>query len=235
MFYLEEMKTAAGLAELGVKPASSLSVDHAGHAGNRLPVLTTLRELLPGGLPRGSTVSVAASGGGTASLLLALIAEPTRSGAWCAVVGLPALSLAAAKTMGVHLDHLALVPQPGPDLTTVVATLLDGFDLVVVAPAATPAAAVCSQLSARARANDATLVTMNAWPGATMTLTAEGGPWYGRRRLRCRHLTVSVTGRGAAGRPRRAQVWLPEDPQFQATLPAPEQQGSGQRRLQVVR
>jgi len=234
MFYLVEVVTMAGsLAELGVRPASALSVDHHGHAANRLPVMATLRDLLPGGLPRGATMAITAAGGGSVSLALGLMVEPTRAGAWCAVVGMPSLSMAAAAAMGVDLTQVALVPRPGPDIATVLATLLDGFDLVVVAPAEPLAPAICSQLSARARASDAALVTMASWPGASMTLTAEGGTWYGGRRLRCRWLTVSVSGRGAAGRPRRSQVWLPEDPEFQATLPVSVEEPT--RRLQVVR
>ncbi|WP_144127969.1 hypothetical protein [Catellatospora sichuanensis] len=226
------MKTVAGLAELGIRPASALSADRDGHAANRLPVTATLRDILPGGLPRGSTTTITSAGSGASSLLLALLAAPTKAGAWCAIVGMPTLSLAAAMTIGVDLEHIALIPDPGPDLATVVATLLDGFDLVAVAPASPLTAALCSQLSARARATDAALVSMTTWTGASMTLTAEGGTWYGRRRLRCRQLSVTVTGRGGAGRPRRTQVWLPEDLQFQATLPAADQP---RRRLQVVR
>src|SRR5688572_9496150 len=71
-----------------------------------LPVVAELSPLLPGrGLRRGSTVAVAACPGppasrpgraqggsapGGSSLMMALLAAASRSGAWCAVVGLPA-------------------------------------------------------------------------------------------------------------------------------------------------
>src|SRR5439155_174136 len=83
----------------------------------------------------GSTVAVGARfdragrpvwSAGATSLLLALIAAASRAGSWCAVVGVPALGVAAADGLGVALDRLALVPYPGPDWATVVAALLDG-------------------------------------------------------------------------------------------------------------
>src|SRR6185295_12257759 len=65
-----------------------------------LPVAPELSGLLPGrGLRRGSTVSVAtgreAPAGGGTSLLLALLSAASRSGSWCAVVGVPALGAIA--------------------------------------------------------------------------------------------------------------------------------------------
>lgn len=230
------MVAAADLAELGVRPASAIAAEAAGHGVDRiLPVLPALRPLLPGGLVRGSTVAVTARGSGTTSLLLALLAEPTRTGSWCAVIGMPSLSLAAAAAMGVDLHHLAVVPQPGPDAAAVVATLLDGFDLVALATAVVPSPSVCSQLSARARNGRSTLVTLTPWPAAQLTLSPEGGTWFGRGRLRCRRLTVAVSGRGAAAQPRRKDVWLPADPEFQQrpvdVVPA---EPTPSRHLQVV-
>src|SRR5689334_10995109 len=67
-----------------------------------LPVAPELSGLLPGrGLRRGSTVAVAtgraAPAGGGTSLMLALLAEASRAGSWCAVVGVPALGALAAQ------------------------------------------------------------------------------------------------------------------------------------------
>lgn len=210
------MVAAAELAELGVRPASAIATEAASQGVDRiLPVLPTLRALLPGGLVRGSTVAVTTRGSGATSLLLALLAEPTRTGSWCAVIGLPSLSLAAAAAIGVNLQYLALVPQPGPDAAAVAATMLDGFDVVALATPGALAPSVCSQLSARARNGRSALVALTQWPAAQLTLSAEGGTWFGRGRLRCRRLTIAVSGRGSAARPRREQVWLPADPEFQ--------------------
>jgi hypothetical protein len=94
------------------------------------PNAAELGSLLPsGGLRRGSTVVVR----GSTALLFALLAVTTAAGSWAAVVGMPELGLLAAVEFGVVLHRLALVPQPGAELGAVVAALLDGVDLVVVA------------------------------------------------------------------------------------------------------
>lgn len=219
---------AVGLAaQLGVRPASALATDLAGRGTDRvLPVAPPLRGLLPGGVARGSTVMVTASGSagvagaGATSLLLGLVGDPTRQGASGAVVAVPRLSLAAAKSAGVALEHVVVVPQPGAEVAAVTASLLDGFDVVAVAaPGLSPS--VCAQLSARACSSGAVLLTLSPWPGALLSLTVTGGVWFGEGRLRCRRLTVSVSGRGSAARRREEQVWLPADPDFQRTLDQP--------------
>src|SRR3954469_25369426 len=105
---------AAALAEL-VQPAGG--ADEFG-VHRVLPVLPELSGLLPSrGLRRGSTVAVAtgqsAPASGGTSLLLALLAAASRSGSWCAVVGVPALGVLAAAESGVVLDRLVLVAPPG--------------------------------------------------------------------------------------------------------------------------
>ena len=157
-----------------------------------------LRELLPGqGLRRGSTVTVR----GSTSLLFGMLGAATRAGCWCAVVGMPDLGLVAAAELGVVLERLAIVGEPGPDWPQVVAALLDGIDVVVAAPAAMPAV-LARRLAARARQRSAVLVSSGEWPAAELTIEADHGVWYGlsggRGRLRCRVLTAVVRGRGAA-------------------------------------
>lgn len=96
----------AAWAELGVKPASALGAALAGRGADRfIGVDTSLRGLLPDGLARGSTVVVAGQGAGRTSLLLSLLAEATRAGSWSAIVGMPAVSLAAAGWLGVDLGR----------------------------------------------------------------------------------------------------------------------------------
>ena len=148
------------------------------------------------------------------SLLLALLAEPSRAGSWCAVVGIPTLGAAAAAELGIALDRLALVPHPGPDWPTVVAALLDGFDVVAVsAPGGGVAPAVASRLGARARQRGSVLMPYGAWAGADLTLEATDPQWHGieagRGRLRGRQLTVVARGRGAAALGRQTHLWLP--------------------------
>ena len=201
--------------------------DHAaGEVGSEriLPVLPELRGLLPGGgLRRGATVAVggpvgAGAGGplrslGATTLLLALLAGASQAGSWCAVVGVPTLGAAAAAELGIALDRLALVPNPGPDWATVVAALLDGVDIVVAAVPGPVAASVATRLTARARHRGSVLVPYGRWSGADVTLNAVGAGWHGlgagRGRLRGRQLTITARGRGAAGVPRRVDAWLP--------------------------
>jgi hypothetical protein len=176
------------------------------------------------------TVAVSARRAGATSLLLALLAGASKGGAWCAVVGVPALSWAATADAGVDLERLAVVPDPGPDGAAVAATLLDGFDLVAFASQGSLAASVSSHLSARARTSKSVLVACTAgWPGANLSMSVEASSWHGRRRLRAHRMDVLVSGRGNAGRPRRAEVWLPAN----QALPV-ETASAAPRRLRVV-
>lgn len=211
---------ARRLAELStlVKRASELSPDVAGRGTDQmLPVLAELSELFPsGGLRRGSTVSVAPGRSpGSTSLMLALLAAASETGSWVAVVGVPDLGVLAAAELGIALERLALVPRPGVMFDKVVATLLDGFDIVVATPQGMPSAGVRGQLAARARQHGSVLVPFGqkAWEGADIRLTTEGSVWHGlgrgRGRLRSRELTVTARGRGAVSRPRTVKLWLP--------------------------
>ena len=193
-------------------------VRHASEHGDRdsversLPVAAGLRPLIPGGhLRRGSTVAVAP---GSTSLLLALLAEASAAGSWCAVVGLPHLGLVAAAEAGVAVNRLALVPNPGPEWASVTAALLDGVDIVVAVPPGPVAPQVSARLTARARQRGGVLVPIGGWPGADLTLELVGGAWHGlgqgRGRLRRREVEVVAHGRGAATRARRAHLWLPD-------------------------
>jgi hypothetical protein len=150
---------------------------------------------------------------GAMSLLLALVAEASAAGSWCAVVGLPGLGLVAAAEAGVAVERFALVPHPGPDWAAVVAALVDGVDIVVVATPGSVAAPVASRLTARARQRGAVLITVGQWPGVDLTVEVTGGTWHGlgqgRGRLRSRELEVFVHGRGAAARGRHGTLWLP--------------------------
>jgi hypothetical protein len=218
----------AGLATLRsaavsglVRPASDPEVTGRHRV---LPVLPELSVLLPGrGLRRGATVAVAtgSSTGGTiqsgaASLVLALVAEASRSGSWCAMVGVPTFGALAAADAGIALDRFALVPNPGPEWAAVVAALIDGVDVVITAVPGTVSASVASRLAARARQRGSVLVPYGGrWEGADITLQVTRSAWeglgQGRGRLRRRQVTISARGRGAAARPKETKVWMPGD------------------------
>jgi hypothetical protein len=171
-----------------------------------LPVRTPLAGVLPlGGLRRGSTVTVL----GSTSVLLALLAAASAEGRWTAAVGMPDLGLLAATERGVELDRLALVPGPAAAIGQVVATCLDGMDLVAVAPAGV-SAALARRLSARARQRHAVLLAAGNWPGADVDLRCTPGGWAGldggRGYLRSWRVEVYASGRGAAARPVAAEL-----------------------------
>ena len=194
-----------------------------GTDGRWLPVAEPLAGVLPaGGLRRGSTVAVAA-GLGSTSLLLALLARASSSGAWAGVIGRPELGLVAAAEAGIALERLALVPHPGDDLVAVVAALLDGLDLVAVAvPRRGMRAAERQRLAARARQRGAVLLPLGPWPGADAELDCAqvrwqgadgsalgGGVHGGAGRLCARRVHVRLRGRGLVPGGRGARLLLP--------------------------
>jgi hypothetical protein len=218
-----------------------------------LPVLPELSRVLPGrGLRRGSTIAVStgrsAWPAGGSSLVLALLAEASRTGSWCAVVGVPTFGAVAATEAGIALDRVALVPNPGPEWPTVVAALIDGVDVVVIAAPATVSASIASRLAARARQRGSVLMPYGRWDGADVTLQVMRGVWeglgQGRGRLRRRPVAIIARGRGAAARPKQITIWMPAaSGRFGAAVEArpadlrpvdPRRRGDGGRRLTLV-
>ena len=175
-----------------------------------LPVLPPLRDLLPGGgLQRGSVVT----SGDWGLLSLALVAGAVADGAWCAVVGVPAVGMRAAAEAGVDPGRVLLVAEPGPRWPQVVASLLDGFDVVLLCPPDPPPAQLRRKLEAAARRYGSVLVVAGDWPGAQSRLLVTSAEWTGigtgHGRLRARRVLVVADGRGAAARPRTRWLWLP--------------------------
>lgn len=208
---------------LGVSLAASGAVGVASDlAGRTLPVHQALAGLFPsGGLRRGTTVGVR----GSMSLLLALLAAPTAAGSWAAVVGMPDLGVVAAAELGVTVERLALVRNPGLEPAGVVAALLDGMDVVAVARGRLTDAHA-RRLSARARHRGAVLLTVDPWPGVDLELRAAESAWHGlgagAGHLTERDLRVHTHGRGTAARPQEATVQLPSpDGTIGTTPPRP--------------
>ena len=181
----------------------------------RLAVPGPLGEILPGGgLQRGSVVRVEGpAGSGATSLLLTLLAAATAAGEWAAVVdGDGVFGGLAAAEAGVALDRLAVVRAvPAALYGRVVATLLDGVTVVGATIPRGFRRADARRLEARARERAAVLVAAGSWPGeAALRLRAEHSSWSGlgggEGLLGQRVLRVAVSGRGAAGRERIADV-----------------------------
>jgi hypothetical protein len=209
-------------ARLGVGPAAALpapATTGGDAAEGILPVPPPLAALLPaGGLRRGSVVQVERSG----ALALALLGRASAEGAWCALVGLPTVGLLAAAELGLDLDRLALVPDPGPDWPSVVAAFVDALDIIVLAPPTPLAPARTRRLAARVRERGAVLVVHGRWEGSEVRLAAVAqrchGIGAGHGRLTGYTLQVESRGRGAAARPRRAARQI-GDPPYRDTPP----------------
>jgi hypothetical protein len=174
-----------------------------------LPVLPALQGLLPGGLRRGSVVAAGPWG----LLCLALAAGASAGGAWCAVVGLPQLGVAAAADAGLDPGRMLLIADPGPGWPQVVASLLDGCELMLLRPPDRPPALVRRRLEATVRRFGGVLVVAGEWDGAQTRLLVTRQEWTGigtgHGRLRARRVQVVADGRGAAARPRVRWLWLP--------------------------
>lgn len=179
-----------------------------------LPAHPALRGLLPwpGGIRRGATVAAI----GSNTLLIALLASAMAEGAWAAIVGLPTFGALAAAEANVPLEHLALVPEPGPDWPTVVSALIDGFDLVVVATPPGPAESVTRALMNRARQKRTVLVPTTSWAGCDLIIKLTGRSWsglgQGHGRLRRQEMTLESEGRGRAAQSRTVTVTMPAIP-----------------------
>jgi hypothetical protein len=201
------------------RPAEPVSAAALAARSPALPVHPALHDLLPAGLRRGSTVSVA----GSFSLLLALLAEASATGAWCVLVDLPVgattrLGAEAARDLGIDLSRLPVVPAAGENWTNVVGALLDAFDIVAARAPARLTDGELRRLAARARSRESVLLPYTGsaggrWPTADLRLTAEPGGWSGigdgHGRLARRRMRISVEGRGQAARARETTLWLP--------------------------
>lgn len=197
----------AGIAQ--VTPLSTRHDDAVLPGLPALPVLPALAGLLPGGLPRGAVVAA----GQWSLLCLALAAGASAAGAWSALVGLPQLGMAAAADVGLDPGRMLLVADPGANWPQVVASLLDGCELIVLCPPARPSAQVRSRLAATLRRSGGVLVVAGGWDGAQVRLQLSRQEWLGagpgHGRLRARRVQVVAGGRGPAARPRTQWLWLP--------------------------
>jgi hypothetical protein len=237
------LRSAASSLEtssLGVLAPDLLEQLRRAGSKDLLPVPQALAELFPErGVRRGSTITVS----GSSSLVLALLAEVSQHQGWCAEVGLPLLGSAAAAEAGVELERFVRVAEPGEQWPSVVASLLEAFDIVVIHPPPRAREADMRRLSARARERSAVLLVAgdndnlvagdndnkdaahytsawpgthytSAWPGTQIGLTVIEQRWHGlgsgHGYLQAHEIEVQSLGRGAAIRPRRATVWLPQ-------------------------
>ena len=182
--------------------------------GRRLdaPVLPThpaLAELLPGGgLRPGAAYSLAPS----MSLLLALMARPSQEGTWCGVIGMPEFGAEAAERLGVALERLVLVPDPGPRWLAVAAAVAEVLPVVAIRPPGRVIDAEVARLGARLRDRGSVLLVQGAWPQAEATLRVSEPEWAGLSNgsgyLAGRTLTVTASSKRWPV-PRKSRIMLP--------------------------
>ncbi|HQD22739.1 MAG TPA: hypothetical protein PKY27_10835 [Arachnia sp.] len=165
--------------------------------------------LLPdAGLRPGAAYALAGAG----ALLHALLAEPSRAGTWCGVVGMPEMGVEAAQQAGVVLDRLVLVPEPGRRWLSAVAALAEVLGVVAVRPGGAVAPADAARLASRLRDREATLLVVGEWPRAEAVLRVEEPLWSGvgdgYGNLTQREVTLTITSKRMP-RPRSARLLLP--------------------------
>jgi hypothetical protein len=186
----------------------------------------------PGG-PGVSAPSVGAVVPGSPAAPAGAAAEPVGSGG----SGVPG-------SAGVAVGEVAGAGR-GPGWVAIVAALVDGFDVVMVAagPGVRRRASDVRRLVARVRERGAVLVAVGGdLPGhpGNVRLTVTGAHWEGLGRrdkgyLQRRRVSVVASGRGEASRSRRADLWLPTEsgelapagPPTIRPVPAPAESAEG--------
>lgn len=172
------MERAAGLArgELLEQLRARVNSQEARVRQPRFPVHPALVGLLPaGGLMAGSAYSLGTAG----ALLLTMLAEPSREGSWCGVVGIPELGCEAADRAGVCLDRLALVPEPADQWLAVTAALAEVLPVVAVRPGGRVSEGDAARLAARLRDRGGVLLVHGEWPRSEVLLELTEPRWAG--------------------------------------------------------
>jgi hypothetical protein len=165
--------------------------------------------LLPG---RGLRPGAAYSLGSSSSLLFALLAQPSQTGSWCGVVGMPGFGAEAAEHAGVDLSRVVLIPDPGARWLAVTATIADVLPVVAVRPPERARDSDIAKLVGRLRDRGTVLLVQGPWPQTEAMLDVGDPRWSGLGDgdgyLSDRELTVSVSSRRFPV-PRSARMLLP--------------------------
>jgi hypothetical protein len=175
-----------------------------------LPTADALTPLLPGGSIRsGASYSVHES----VLLAMTMLQAASTAGSWCAVVGVPSFGIEAAAAIGIDLERLVLVPDPGDQWFQVTAAMVDVATIVLTRPLGRVVPGDVARLSARLRQRGAALVSLGSWPGAETSLRVTSSTWRGIGNghgfLGEREATVVASGRGGAVRPVSTRMLLP--------------------------
>jgi hypothetical protein len=215
---VEEVASQFGRFDSANSASSASSATEPRSGTSIFPTDPALAGLFPDlGFRRGTVVGVGGRAG-SVSLLVAALVPVVAAGSWLGVVGLPALGVEAAAGLGLALDRVALVPDPGGRWLEVVAGLVDAMDVVVVDPPSRCGAGEARRLAARTRERHGLLVVVGSaravWPEPVdVRLEVEGVAWRGLAggygTLERREMEVRSWGRRGAARERRVRVELP--------------------------
>jgi len=190
-----------------------------------LPIAPSFAPLFAdGGLVRGRTV--ACTGDAALSTALALSASATRLGSWLAVIGVPQLGVGAAIEAGVAIERIVLAqpPRTSREWVATVAALVEGFDVLIVAPPTSLSAHDARRLQTRVAARQSVLIMVHLPPplaphtrlapqvfGADLDVRADTVTWSGIEQggshITQRMVHVRVSGRRCAS-PREATIDL---------------------------
>ncbi len=142
-----------------------------------IPVHEALAGIFPHGLHRGAITTIH----GSTHTALALLVAHTQTNGWVGIVGAPDLNYSAAHDLGVDLSKLLVVPHPGDKTPQVIATLIDGTDLILLGPHVTLTPAEQRTLAARAKERGTHIITGRPWPGARTYVDTTHAQWAGTK------------------------------------------------------
>lgn len=164
------------------------------------------------------------TGDAALSAALALSAAATRTGSWLAVVGVAHLGIGAAIEAGIAVERIVLAqpPRTSREWMTTVAALVEGFDVLIVAPPASLSTHDARRLQSRIAARQSVLIAVDlpTLPGIGATgvfacdinVQADTVEWSGIERGGV-HITQRSVRLGVHGRrcntPREHIVALP--------------------------
>ncbi|MFV0524247.1 MAG: hypothetical protein ACK5RL_07095 [Acidimicrobiales bacterium] len=203
---------APGMAPLRARVSPvSLACHHL------LPVPEPVAALFPSaGIRQGTSVGFRGPGGH--ALALALAAAALGTSGWMAAVGTDDVGWTAAAELGVPLERLLVVsPVAAPRQPTVLATLIDAMDVVLLGPGPPVDHRSARRLAARMRERGTVVFHLDggrSWPEPLDLVCVTADPRWeglgvGHGHLRHRWLSVGVEGRRAPGRIRSVTVGLP--------------------------